>query len=140
MAQTKTVVGMPVWVDLAANDAGAARAYYEKLFGWKVEVNPDPQYGGYGMAKVDGKDTAGIGPKQDPQQPSVWQLYIGTDDAAATAKKVEAAGGKVDVVLEMVGGTTFDASLAALAPFGRLVTFGMAGREQPTPSTEGTGG
>ncbi len=95
MAQTKTVVGMPVWVDLAANDAGAARAYYEKLFGWKVEVNPDPQYGGYGMAKVDGKDTAGIGPKQDPQQPSVWQLYIGTDDAAATAKKVEAAGGKV---------------------------------------------
>ena len=95
MAQTRTVVGMPVWVDLAATDAGAARAYYEKLFGWKVEVNADPQYGGYGMAKVDGKDVAGIGPKQDAQQPSVWQLYIGTDDAAATAKKVEAAGGKV---------------------------------------------
>jgi NADPH2:quinone reductase len=49
----------------------------------------------------------------------------------------EAAGGKVDVVLEMVGGATFDASLAALAPFGRLVTYGMAGREQPTPVDPG---
>ncbi len=45
----------------------------------------------------------------------------------------EAAGGKVDVVLEMVGGATTDASLAALAPFGRLVVFGMAGRQAPTP-------
>lgn len=46
----------------------------------------------------------------------------------------EANGGKkVDVVLEMVGGPTFDASLAALAPFGRLATFGMASRTAPKP-------
>ena len=46
---------------------------------------------------------------------------------------LEAANGgqKVDVVLEMVGGPTFDASLAALAPFGRLATFGMASRTAP---------
>jgi NADPH:quinone reductase len=49
----------------------------------------------------------------------------------------EAAGGKVDIVLEMVGGRTFDASLAALAPFGRLVAYGMASREQPTPVEPG---
>jgi NADPH:quinone reductase len=49
----------------------------------------------------------------------------------------EATGGKVDVVLEMVGGATFDASLAALAPFGRLVAYGMASREQPTPVEPG---
>jgi NADPH2:quinone reductase len=42
-------------------------------------------------------------------------------------------GQKVDVVLEMVGGTTFDGSLRALAPFGRLVVFGMASRTPPTP-------
>lgn len=46
-------------------------------------------------------------------------------------------GRKVDVVLEMVGGSTFDASLAALAPFGRLVHFGMASREAPTPVEPG---
>ncbi|MFL5782872.1 MAG: zinc-binding alcohol dehydrogenase family protein [Thermoleophilaceae bacterium] len=48
-----------------------------------------------------------------------------------TAALVEANGGKlVDVVLEMAGGRLFDASLRALAPFGRLVTYGMASREQ----------
>ena len=46
----------------------------------------------------------------------------------------EANGGqKVDVVLEMVGGATFDGSLRALAPFGRLAVFGMASRTPPTP-------
>jgi NADPH:quinone reductase len=52
---------------------------------------------------------------------------------------LEAANGgrKVDVVLEMVGGPTFDASLAALAPFGRLATFGMASRTAPKPVHSG---
>jgi NADPH:quinone reductase len=50
----------------------------------------------------------------------------------------EANGGaKVDVVLEMTGGNVFDASLAALAPFGRLVTYGMASRTPPTPVDPG---
>ena len=56
-----------------------------------------------------------------------------TVDVAAedlTAALREANGGRrVDVVLEMVGGSVFAASLAALAPFGRLVHFGQAGRE-----------
>ncbi|HKH17133.1 MAG TPA: zinc-binding dehydrogenase [Solirubrobacteraceae bacterium] len=38
-------------------------------------------------------------------------------------------GERVDVVLEMTGGRVFDASLEALAPFGRLVTYGIASRE-----------
>ncbi|MDR7381537.1 zinc-binding dehydrogenase [Promicromonospora iranensis] len=33
----------------------------------------------------------------------------------------------------MVGGTTTDQSVAALAPFGRLVFYGMAGRKPPMP-------
>ena len=61
----------------------------------------------------------------------------------ATADDLKAAltdanqGAPVDIVLEMVGGTTFDASLAALAPFGRLVTFGMASRTPPAPIDAG---
>jgi NADPH2:quinone reductase len=50
----------------------------------------------------------------------------------------DAAGGKVDLVLEMVGGTTTDASLAALAPFGRLVVFGMASRQPPAQIDAGS--
>lgn len=43
---------------------------------------------------------------------------------------LEANGGKqVDVVLEMAGGSAFDACFSVLAPFGRLVTFGIASRE-----------
>lgn len=50
----------------------------------------------------------------------------------------DANGGKgVDIVLEMTGGATFDRSLAALAPLGRLATFGMASRDQPTPVAPG---
>ena len=46
----------------------------------------------------------------------------------------EANGGRgVDLVLEMVGGKTFDQSLLALATFGKLITFGMASRTAPTP-------
>jgi NADPH2:quinone reductase len=41
-------------------------------------------------------------------------------------------GQRVDVVLEMAGGRVFDASLRALRPFGRLVTYGMASREPNT--------
>src|SRR6266540_852792 len=96
MAETKTAVAQkPRWVDLSTSDADAARDYYAMLFGWKVEVNPDPQYGGYALAKIGGKDVAGIGPKQTPEGPSAWMVYIGTTDAADTAKKAEAAGGKV---------------------------------------------
>ncbi|TDW22877.1 quinone oxidoreductase family protein [Kribbella kalugense] len=47
---------------------------------------------------------------------------------------LEANGGKpVDIVLEMVGGQTFDESFAALGRFGRLVTFGSASRQAAAP-------
>jgi NADPH:quinone reductase len=43
---------------------------------------------------------------------------------------LEANEGKpVDVVLEMSGGKAFEECLRALAPFGRLVTYGLASRE-----------
>jgi NADPH2:quinone reductase len=45
------------------------------------------------------------------------------------ADMLAANGGKpVDLVLEMVGGKTLDASLEILAPFGRLITYGNASR------------
>ncbi len=96
MAQTTTAVAnKPVWIDLATSDAGAARDFYSKLFGWDIEVNEDPQYGGYALARVGGNDAAGIGPKQNEQQPTVWSLYIGTDDLDGLASRITDAGGNV---------------------------------------------
>jgi len=54
---------------------------------------------------------------------------VNSEDLAAALR--EANGGRrVDVVLEMAGGAVFDSSLDVLAPFGRLVAYGMASREQ----------
>jgi uncharacterized protein len=106
MAQAKTAVAhKPIWVDLASSDAAASRDFYSKLFGWKVEVSPDPQYGGYALARVGGKDVAGIGPKIMAEAPTAWTVYIGSTDAADSAKKAEAAGGKVIVPPMAVGDT-----------------------------------
>ncbi|MCW2695344.1 MAG: Zn-dependent oxidoreductase, NADPH:quinone reductase [Modestobacter sp.] len=65
------------------------------------------------------------------------------DPRTFTAALREANGGKkVDIVLEMTGGNVFDGALSALAPFGRLATYGMAGRTPPRavqpPSLMGT--
>jgi NADPH:quinone reductase len=38
-------------------------------------------------------------------------------------------GERVDAIFEMAGGKIFDGSLRSLAPFGRMVTYGIAGRE-----------
>jgi len=66
-------------------------------------------------------------------------LELGADaavDPAAddlTAELIAANDGKrVDVVFEMAGGRIFEASRKALAPFGRLVTYGIASREPNT--------
>jgi hypothetical protein len=94
MAEAKTAIAnKPVWIDLSSSDPAASRAYYATLFGWKAE--PDPNMGGYALAKIGGKDVAGIGPTQMPNQPTAWTVYIGSNDADETVKKVEAAGGNV---------------------------------------------
>ena len=96
MAEARTTVGhRPVWVDLSSSDPAASRDFYSRLFGWQIEVNQDPQYGGYALARIGGRDVAGIGPKQSDEAPTAWMVYIGTQDAEDTARKVEAAGGKV---------------------------------------------
>jgi NADPH2:quinone reductase len=69
-------------------------------------------------------------------------LSLGADaavDPAAddlTAALIEAnEGNQVDVVFEMSGGRVFDAAANALAPFGRIVAYGIASREQNTVET-----
>jgi predicted enzyme related to lactoylglutathione lyase len=92
---TSGVAHRPAWVDLSTSDPAAARDFYARLFGWQVEVSPDPQYGGYAIARVDGQDAAGIGAAMSPEQPTAWSVYIGTSDAEALGRQVQAAGGTV---------------------------------------------
>jgi NADPH2:quinone reductase len=69
-------------------------------------------------------------------------LSLGADAAVdpasddLTAALIEANdGNQVDVVLEMSGGPVFSAAFEALAPFGRIVAYGIASREPNTVET-----
>lgn len=68
-------------------------------------------------------------------------LELGADDALDSSaaglgdRVLEANGGEVDVVLEMAGGDAFDELASTLAPFGRMVTFGIATRQENTVRT-----
>jgi NADPH2:quinone reductase len=69
-------------------------------------------------------------------------IELGADAAVDPAEEdlkgalIEANEGRpVDVVLEMSGGRVFDQAADALAPFGRIVAYGIAGREQNTLET-----
>jgi len=56
---------------------------------------------------------------------------VDPDSEDLTDALVTANGGRpLDVVLEQSGGRIFDASFEALAPFGRLVVYGISSREQ----------
>jgi NADPH2:quinone reductase len=64
-------------------------------------------------------------------------LELGADAAVDVtaddlAERLVAAneGEQVDVVLETAGGRVFDAGMEALAPFGRMVAYGISSREQ----------
>ena len=60
------------------------------------------------------------------------------DPKTFTGALREANGGRpVDIVLEMTGGNVFAGSLSALAPFGRLCTYGMAARQETKPVPPG---
>jgi NADPH2:quinone reductase len=59
-------------------------------------------------------------------------VVVDANEADLTAALIKANNGKgVDLILEMVGGSTLDQSLEALAAFGRLVVYGMASRKAP---------
>jgi NADPH:quinone reductase len=76
------------------------------------------------------------------EQKRAKAVELGADVAVDPAEEdlkgalIEANQGRpVDVVLEMSGGRVFDECAEALAPFGRIVAYGIAGREQNTVQT-----
>jgi uncharacterized protein len=96
LAQTATaIINKPSWVELSTPDVEAARSFYARIFGWQIDVSPDPQYGGYAIAKIGSDDAAGIGPKQSAEAPTAWGLYIGVENVDQLAQRVGEAGGTV---------------------------------------------
>jgi NADPH2:quinone reductase len=104
--------------------------------------------GGVGTLAVQLAKTWGagriIGTASSPEKRELAESLGADVTVDANAEDMNAAlreangGRKVDIVLEMVGGPTFDGSLRALDRFGRLIVFGMASRTPPTPIEPGS--
>lgn len=93
--QDRYIPGVPCWLDTNRGDPEAAVAFYRGLFGWQVDdVMPPGAPGHYFTARLGGRDVAAIGsaPEGAPPDPA-WHTYVWVDDADATAKLVDAAGG-----------------------------------------------
>jgi predicted enzyme related to lactoylglutathione lyase len=86
--------GTPCWVDYGAADMDATKSFYTELLGWEY-TGGEPEFGGYLTATRNGRQAAGLGPQQDPNDPPRWTTYFATRDAAATATRIREAGGTV---------------------------------------------
>jgi predicted enzyme related to lactoylglutathione lyase len=91
--------GTPCWVELSGTpDVEATEAFYRELFGWEIPELPNSaELGGYRRAKLGGRDVAGVSPRMQDGQPTVWATYVSVEDASATVEKVTAAGGQAIV-------------------------------------------
>jgi len=108
--------GETVVVQAAAGGVGSIAIQLAKMWGAKVIAVTSSE------AKNDLAKSLGADAVVDANSTDLPAAMTAAND-----------GKKVDIVLEMVGGKTFDASLEVLAPFGRLITYGMASRTAPTP-------
>ena len=126
---TRMASGESVVVHAAAGGVGTLAVQLAKAFGAGRVIATASSAEKRGLALSLGADVAiDAGPADG--DPSV-------SDALRGALIEANNGSPVDVVLEMTGGRVFDGSVAALAPFGRLVTYGMAARVPPTSLSPG---
>ncbi|MEU8922704.1 VOC family protein [Kitasatospora sp. NPDC048545] len=92
--------GTLVWSELHTSGPDVAFAFYEKLFGWRVEnfePSPGMTYRVVSTAEGDQQDASfgGIAPTMSPEQPSAWTPYFAASDVDTVIARATAAGGSV---------------------------------------------
>jgi uncharacterized protein len=90
--------GVPCWVDTLQPDPRAATAFYGQVLGWET-VGPGPMPGGgeYFVARVGGRDVAGIAsmPSEGAPPRPVWNTHVAMRDADEATAAALSAGGSV---------------------------------------------
>jgi predicted enzyme related to lactoylglutathione lyase len=91
--------GVPSWIDTEQPDLRAAQEFYGGLFGWTFETVTPPGAPAYVIARLDGREAAGLA-QGDPDavgatSVAAWNTYVAVDDAGAVVERVRAAGGRV---------------------------------------------
>lgn len=114
--------GTPSWVDLMTSDPEGARTFYAGVFGWEMDVNPDPDTANYTTAMLHGKRVAGLGGWAVPDGvPTVWTTYFASDDVDKTAARIREHGGSF--LIEPM--TVLEAGRMALATDPTGAAFGI---------------
>ncbi|MET9495520.1 VOC family protein [Streptomyces sp. NPDC006552] len=88
----------PCWAELSTPDPGAARAFYEALFGWRsrpAEGAAGDEYRMFALDTEDGHLVAGVGPVSGPRRSAGWLPYFQSSGAEAVAARVRGNGGQV---------------------------------------------
>ena len=89
--------GKFVWHDLMTPDVDEAKRFYGELFGWTYEVWK-PGEMDYPMISAAGRQWGGMmTPPPGRDVPSHWMSHVTVDDADATVRRAEKAGGSVHV-------------------------------------------
>lgn len=83
------------WAELASPHLDEARAFYSALFGWDVDVSPDPATGGYTFFLQRGLRVAGLAPLFGEGQRPAWSTYVSVQDADDTVRAAVKAGATV---------------------------------------------
>ena len=83
-----------VHVELMSTDVDKAKAFYGKLFDWKLEDIPMPD-GTYTMIKVGDGTGGGMLKNPIPGAPSSWVAYVLVDDVRGATSKATSLGAKV---------------------------------------------
>jgi uncharacterized protein len=96
-----------IHIELNTTDPDKAKAFYGKLFDWKLSDMPMPS-GNYTMIDVGGGTGGGMLKHPMPGAPSVWIPYITVDDVnAATVKAVSLGATIISEVTEIPGMGSF---------------------------------
>lgn len=106
-SESRPLAGDFSWHELATTDATAALAFYGQICGWsETEAHDMGSMGTYHLFGRDGRVFGGMFRKPaEMPGPSAWLCYVRVDDIAATADKINAAGGKVlNGPMEVPGG------------------------------------
>jgi uncharacterized protein len=90
--------------ELMSKDPAKVAAFYEKIFGWKIQHMPEMNYRMVETGGEGGINGGILKPEREEPWPGNMLFYISVDDLAAYRKKVVAAGGKIHVEEQAVPG------------------------------------
>jgi len=85
--------GMFCWIELATNDAAAAKLFYTSVFGWTVNDMPIPDGSVYTMLQVDGHDLGAL--YENKESRPAWNSYVNVTSVDESAQRAQESGAKV---------------------------------------------